>query len=354
MYNQINDAELVREDLAGAAARMTGVSSEGIFPYGELSEFLEEFLKMLCGPTCTLVCAGLVTPEIAVATDRAGVKLREIPGESPFTIDPQTVSSRVESPHDVIYVANPNRVSGACLTVKSLAHLVEAVPQGYLIVDESLFDYCSITALSLLEDYQNVIILRSFTTPFGIHSSGAGFGIAGKRLVATMKAAIHLGSVSRAIRQAIVTAIESGRAAVLRRQEIHDESLRIAVALTHLGVQCRLSATDFLLVRVASPKDAGNFLVANKVPVENLDGYPGMRNYLRYRLSSRESNDRLLESFKKMPGHFVRIPGFDRRAVSLHRRKASGGEPGGKRRYVSGPLPDRVSRRNASTVGADK
>lgn len=354
MYSRINDAELVREDLAGAAARMTGVSSKRIFPYGELSEFLEEFLKMLGHPESTLVCAGLVTPEIAMAADKAGLELIEAAGESPFTVDPHTVASTVASDHDVVYVANPNRVSGACLNVKNLATVANAVPHGYLIVDENLFDYSGISGLSLLEDRPNVIILRSFTAPFGIYSSEAGFAIAGERLVAGMKESNCFQSVSRAIREVIVTAIQSGEAAVSRRQEIHDESLRIAVALTHLGAQCRLSATDFLLVRVASPKDAGNFLVANKISVENLDGYPGMRNYLRYRLSSRKSNDRLLETFNKMPDQYVRMPGFDRRAVSLHRRRASEVESPQKRRTVFGTTSDKVEERNASTVGADK
>lgn len=354
MYNQISDAELVREDLAGAAARMSGVSSERVFPYGELAEFLEEFLKMLCRPTSTLVCAGLVTPEIAVAADKADFKLNEVAGDSPFTVDLEAVAAAVNTEHDIIYVANPNRVSGASLTARSLAYLAGAVPQGYLVVDESLFDYSGLTGLALLEDYSNVVILRSFTAPFGIYSSEAGFGIAGKKLITTMKDSISLRSVSRAIRETIVDAIQSGEATVSHHQEIHDESLRIAVALTHMGVQCRLAATDFLLLRVASPKDAGNFLVSNKVSVENLDGYPGMKNYLRYRLSSPESNDRLLDTFNKMPPHFVRMPGFDLRAVSLHRRKASETQSGGKRPYVSAVLPGRVKERDPSIVGADK
>lgn len=354
MFSQISDIQLVRDDLAGAAARMSGVSSERVFPYGDLAEFLEEFLRMMCRPTCTLVCAGLVTPEIAVAADKADLKLTEIAGDSPFTVDLETVLSAVSCEHDVVYVANPNRVSGACLTAKNLSRLAEAVPQGYLIVDESLFDYSGITGLSLLEDFSNTIILRSFTAPFGIYSSDAGFGIAGKLLVTAMNDSINLQSVSRSMRQTIVAAIQSGDASVLRHQEIHDESLRLAVALTHLGVQCRLAATDFLLLRVASPKDAGNFLVANKVPVENLDGYPGMKNYLRYRLSSRELNDRLLETFNRMPVHYVKMPGFDRRAVSLHRRKAAESESRERRRHASLVMPVRVRERDASTLGADK
>ena len=354
MSNQPSDVELVRDDLAGAAARMSGVSSERVFPYGVLAEFLEEFLKMLCRPSCTLVCAGLTTPEIAIAADKADSKLCEIIGESPFTVDLKVVISAVNEECDVIYVANPNRVSGSCASVKDLAHLAGTVPRGFLIVDETLYDYSGVTGLSLLEDCPNVIILRSFTVPFGIHSSCAGFGITGKRLITNMNDSVQLRSVSKAMRQAIVAAIEDGEATVSRHQEIHDEALRLAVALTHLGVQCRLAAADFLLMRVASPKDAGNFLVAGKVPVDNLDGYPGKKNYLRYRISSRESNDRLLEAFDRMPANYVKMQGFDRRAVSLYRRRATDSTQRAKRRPASLLLSERLREQNLVNLGADK
>ena len=151
-----------------------------------------------------------------------------------------------------------------------------------------------------------------------------------------------------------MTAIQDGDATVLRHQEIHDEALRLAVALTHLGVQCRLAAADFLLMRVASPKDAGNYLVTDKVPVENLDGYPGMKNYLRYRISSRESNDRLLAAFHRMPGNYVKMAGLDHRAVSMYRRKGTESAPRGVRRPASLLLSERLKEQKLLNLGADK
>ncbi|UCG62470.1 MAG: aminotransferase class I/II-fold pyridoxal phosphate-dependent enzyme [Candidatus Zixiibacteriota bacterium] len=321
MTNLIDDAQVVRCDLTGAAARLAGVSTERVFAFGELSDFLKEFLETFCRPLGTFVSAGLTTPEIAIACDRAGVNLVEVTGVSPFTVDLDSTLSAVAARDNVLYIANPNRVSGACVSLADLVQLAEAVPHGFLIVDETLCDYSGITCKSVQERCRNVIILRSFTAPFGIHTTDAGFSIAHRQLNARMVEAIRPNAVSRGVRDAIVEAISDGQAVGCRRQQIHDESLRLAVDLTKLGIQCRISATDFLLMRVASPKDTGNFLTSHRVPIENLDGYPGMKNYLRYRLSSPAENDELLDAFSRMPTHYIKMPGFDDKAVRLHRRR---------------------------------
>ncbi len=354
MTNLTNDPELVRCDLTGAAARLAGVPKETVFAFGELSEFLEEFLNMFCRPGGTLVSAGLVTPEIALAADRADVKLVEVCGESPFTIDLELTLSSVADSADVLYAANPNRITGASLTVDDLRQMLEAVPDGFLIIDETLCDYSGVTAKSLLEERGNVIILRSFTAPFGMHSSDAGFSIAPRRLNARMLDTLHLRTVSGGVREGIVAAIRVGQAVGSRRQQIHDESLRLAVTLTGMGIQCRISATDFLLMRVASPKDAGNFLVSQQVPVENLDGYPGMQNYLRYRLSSPSQNDQLLDAFARMPAQHIKLASFDGRAVTLHRRKASSVTPTSVRRPIPRSALNRVRERATSSVVTGK
>jgi hypothetical protein len=46
-------------------------------------------------------------------------------------------------------------------------------------------------------------------------------------------------------------------------------------------------------------------------------------NYLRYRIQSPFSNDRLLEAFKRIPADYYRMKSVDRRAVTLRRHPSS-------------------------------
>ena len=70
----------------------------------------------------------------------------------------------------------------------------------------------------------------------------------------------------------------------------------------------------------------GNELTRDRVPIENLDGYPAMKNYLRYRVQSRLSNDGLLDAFERMDPKAFRMKSIDRRALTM-RMKSFAVEP---------------------------
>ena len=64
----------------------------------------------------------------------------------------------------------------------------------------------------------------------------------------------------------------------------------------------------------------GNFLAKKKVPLENLDGYPKMKNYVRYQIVSFLTNNFMLEAFEEMPEKYYKISTPDRRAVTIRRK----------------------------------
>lgn len=306
------------DDLVLMVTRKVRTERGTILPFTDLTEFVTEFLKMVYQPSSNLVAAGPVSPEIAIAADRAEYRLVETLAKSPFTGDPKIVLQSITHDHDVVYLANPNRITGANYAISDIEELAQAVPHGALIVDEYYFDFFGLSAQRLLDVYTNIIVLRSFTASFGIYSSDAGFAIASRAMTTAMKNMMVLRDVSPTIRRTILTVMGSDEAMSFRLQEIHDEALRLTTTLTKLGVQCRITATDFLLLRVASPKDSGNFLATSRVSIENLDGYPGMKNYLRYRIESPFSNEKLIAAFSKMPANFYKMKSTENRAATIH------------------------------------
>ena len=262
---------------------------------------------------------GELTPEIEIAADRADLPVKEILGQSPFVGDAEKVLECVNSPRDIIYVANPNRITGANFSLSDLEEMCQMTSEGLLIVDEYYIDLYGITARSLLERFNNVVILRSYTAAYGISTADSGFLIADSKLISKISEAATVGHFSSAISKSIETALVNETVLSARLDEIHDESLRLATALRRLGLQSRITATDFVLLRVADTGAVGNYLARCRIAIENLDGYPQMSNYMRYRLQSPLTNDRLIESFGKMSPELFRMKTIDRRDTRLRR-----------------------------------
>ena len=290
-----------------------------IVPYADFTDFLADLLSLCYHPVSRLISAGQVEPEVEQAADRAEASLVEQMGVSPFAGDIESVLAEVTSPHDVIYVANPSRITGANFSVAELEAMARAVPRGMLIVDEYYFDYYGISALPLLEILTNVVILRSFTASFSINSADAGYAVSNPSTIERLKHAHQGKRISLTIQKTMLATLTNADAMSNRLREVHDESLRLATALNKLGVQCRICATDFLLIRVADPKSTGNHLASFNMPIDNLDGYPQMKNYIRYRIQSYNSNDRLIKAFSRMPEEYYRMTKSDLRAAAAGR-----------------------------------
>ena len=251
------------------------------------------------------------------------MKLVETIGNSPFAGDVSSTLSGVSNSFDVIFASNPNRITGAGYSLADIANMAKAVHRGALILDEYYFDHYGISGQPLLDSFDNIVILRSFSRLCGATTFDAGCVMASDKLLRLIRDEIRLPAISVAARKMIMAATSNKVAAAFQLKELHDESLRVATGLTRLGIQCRITPTDFVLMRVASPKDVGNYLVGRGVPIENLDGYPMMGNYMRYRVESRYMNDRLLEAADNMPPEYYRMSGFDCHAVTLRHRQTT-------------------------------
>jgi len=309
------------DSLTSAIAHRLNTDRTRIYPYGDAVDLLNGLFALFGSPATHLLAAGVATPEIAQAADRCGHELAEILSESPFAGDLSTVTSAVSSPNDILYLANPNRVTGATYSLAEMESMARAVPQGALIVDEHNFDHFGVTAFPLTDFHSKVVCLRSFAglpTPL---ASGSGFVLASPSAVDRIDRS-HRGYVfRRAHERTAENTLLGDRETAMRLRLMHAEALRVACALETLGLQCRLTPTDFLLLRVADPKEFGNGLARERVPIVNLDGYPQMKNYLRYHIAAVSDNDRLIRCVERMSPSCYRLKTRDQRPASWHRAR---------------------------------
>ncbi|MBN1213615.1 MAG: aminotransferase class I/II-fold pyridoxal phosphate-dependent enzyme [candidate division Zixibacteria bacterium] len=313
------DSETVNY-LIGKVSNKLMVSREMVLPFVDFTDFMEALLRLLDNRDGRrLVAAGHVTPDVAMAADRAHLDLKETLAVSPFTGDPDRTLEEISTGREIIYVANPNRVTGANYSLADLEMLARAVPEGTLMVDEHYYDFYGISGLPLLERHANIIVIRSLTTSFGIRSDESGYVVASKDIINALKEAYSWDRISRMTYKILSTCLMNYEAMETRLKLLHDESLRIALGLNRLKIQNRLTATDFLLLRVADPVRVGNYLASSRVQVENLDGYPELKNYIRYDIQSELSNDIMINAFKRMPEAYYRMDNLDKRFIKMRK-----------------------------------
>ena len=316
MVTQMMKTVEMDELIARLDQQMMSVESKA-WPFVDTCALIVDLLKGAYTTGCRLITAGHIGPEIEIAADQADIELIETFGPSPFSGDIKSVIEKINSTSDILYVSSPNRVTGSTFSLADLEKIAAAVPDGLMIVDEYYFDYYGVTAESLLEDHHHVVVLRSFAAPFGIGSSDIGYALATPEMINSVCHYCESRPISGTVRRAMMTMLDNGEAIAMRIRDVHKESLRVANKLTRMGVQCRLTSADFLLLRVADPAAVGNALARSKVPVVNLDGYPGLENYTSYYIQSPDSNDILLSTFERMPYEKYLMKNIDKRVITM-------------------------------------
>lgn len=307
------------EKLTTLIAQQNNVAKTMVRPFADFVQFTAELLKTYYRPSGKFLSIGHVHPAMEMAADRADLRVTEVLSESPFSSDCDSAAKCMAKPEDILYISNPNRVTGTGHSLQYIEHLVDNQPHTALLIDEAFFDYYGISGLPLVQDHQDVIVLRSFGASFGIASTDAGYAVSHPSTIRTLREIQDPSVQSSALIQSSRAAVSNRKTLISALKAMHIETLRLAHELRKLGIQIQLSSANFFLMRIADPKEVGNHLAGWQVPIDNLDGYPGLRHYIRYRVQSQTTNDRLLSSFQKMPDDLYKMTDLDRRKVTLKR-----------------------------------
>ncbi|WP_081480164.1 aminotransferase class I/II-fold pyridoxal phosphate-dependent enzyme [Xenorhabdus nematophila] len=91
---------------------------------------------------------------------------------------------------DIVILCNPHNPTGELLSLSKLDELLRCFPKNkYIILDEVYIDYTknNVDSLSLLEKYNNLIIVRSFSKSFGLAGLRIGYCISNKKIINALK-----------------------------------------------------------------------------------------------------------------------------------------------------------------------
>lgn len=291
--------EIIAETLA--------ISQNSILPYADSYQMLIELLGHYSINSSHLVFGGLANPDVLLAADQAHFSFTEAIGNDPFIGSTRALLDAIKASNDLVYLGNPNTISGANYSLKEIEAIAHAIPGGLLLVDEYYFDFYGITALPLVNLYNNIVVIRNFTAAYGSYANSSGALIGCENLINELQEQLNLRPLQPLLVKTIINALQPGPEIYERLKELHDEALRLTKQLNRLGIQSRITPGDFILVKVASPKDCGNYLNSKKIAVENLDGYPLMKKYLKYRLETSFTNDRFIDAFRRMPKSYYQL-----------------------------------------------
>jgi histidinol-phosphate aminotransferase len=103
-----------------------------------------------------------------------GIKFKKIAMDKSLTVD---MDKFLEEKYDMVIIANPNNPTGTYISTASIKHFLTNF-KGLLVVDEAYIDFYGGSAIGLINEYDNIIVTRSFSKSYSLAGLRVGLAIA--------------------------------------------------------------------------------------------------------------------------------------------------------------------------------
>lgn len=213
--------------------------------------------------------------------------------------DLAAMAAAIEPDTHLVFIANPNNPTGTWVDAEALRAFIAAAPAHTLVVlDEAYYEYARYAgcegAIGWLQDYPNLVVLRTMSKGFGLAGMRIGYAISHPEVADALnriRPAFNVSNVAQA--GAIAALSDMAYVEQVARRTIAERE-RMQAALSAAGVRFAPSATNFLLVEIgARAAQVYEQLLRGGIIVRPMAGY-GLGHHLRVSIGLPEQNDRLI------------------------------------------------------------
>jgi histidinol-phosphate aminotransferase len=217
----------------------------------------------------------------------------------PFAADFALPAGIPEAGGRVTFLCNPNSPSGTLVSLAQIADLARRVP-GLLVVDEAYVDFAAHSALPLVHETDNIIVLRTFSKSYSLAGLRIGLAFAPAPLIAELmkvKDSYNLTRVSIAAATAALDDQDWMRTNVAR---VCATRARLCRELRSLGFAVPPSEANFVLARRPGTnlQPLYEALKQHGILVRYF-AIPALRDAIRISVGTNEETDALLAALRE-------------------------------------------------------
>jgi histidinol-phosphate aminotransferase len=234
---------------------------------------------------CTQVCCG---------------KVVEVIRRQDFEVDVAAVKAAITRKTRLIFITNPNNPTGTLVPQDDILALVETgLP---LVIDEAYYEFSGQTAVNLVPQYQNLMVLRTFSKWAGLAGLRIGYGIFPAKIADILIKIKPPYNVNMAALVAARESLKDYKYLLGTVMKMKEERNRLWEKLKQLDFLKPVpSKANFILCEVIKGKAdcLQNELEKRGILVRYYDT-PLLRNYIRISVGKPEHTDKIIEVFREL------------------------------------------------------
>ena len=247
----------------------------------------------------------ILFPDITYSFYDVWASLFKIPFEQiPLDDDFKIVTSDYKAENGGVVIANPNAPTGVFMGLDGIREILDANRDVVCIVDEAYVDFGAESALSLLPEYDNLLVIQTFSKSRSMAGLRIGYAIGSETMIK------YLNDVKYSFNSYTMTALtlELGAEAVrddeyfkATCEKIIKTRETLKVQLRELGFDFQDSKTNFIF---AKHKSVSAEFIFTELKKRNIFvrywNKPRISEYLRITVGTDEECDTLVANLKEI------------------------------------------------------
>lgn len=286
------NAEIIRQKVA---QHLQVKENELLFGAG-LDEVIQILSRVLLCEGDNIVTANQTFVQYKHHAVIEGAEIREVPLVD-GRFDLEGIASAIDEKTKIVWICNPNNPTGTYVTEEELVSFLHKVP-GYVtvVLDEAYYEYVVAEdypeTVPLIKNYDNLIVLRTFSKAYGLASLRIGYAVGNEVLIAKLNIGRLPFNTSTIAQVAAATALDDQEFIKHTVSETRTGIELFEQELETLGVSYYPSQTNFIFVHTKDPQAVFTKLIEKGYIVRP------MPNGVRISMGTLEQNKAVVEIIK--------------------------------------------------------
>ena len=216
-----------------------------------------------------------------------------------FGHDLDSMLSLISDQTKLIFIANPNNPTGTLLSDNDVYSFLKKVPRNIpVVLDQAYFEYLNIDdqAISWLNEFENLIISRTFSKAYGLAGLRVGYSICSTLIADYINRVREPFNVNHTAQMAAIAALSDDEYLVNSVKMNSDGYNQLVKGFEAFELNYIPSYANFIAVEFKDAMIIYNNLLKEGVIVRPVE----MKNYLRISIGTPNENGHLLEALEKV------------------------------------------------------
>jgi len=153
----------------------TGVDARHIVAGSGSNQLIDLVLRLLISKGDEVINCVPTFGIYRFSTELCGGTLVEVPRDENFAVKVGAVKAAISKRTKVIFLVNPNNPTGTLMPQKDILEILDTgLP---VLIDEAYYEFSGQTVAPLLSQYENLMVLRTFSKWAGLAGLRVGYGL---------------------------------------------------------------------------------------------------------------------------------------------------------------------------------